>query len=182
VRGTPWHKGLRRWLRAAGLQYEPSTMPSRQIDEVPIVLVAVPNRDVGDGTLYSLRQASARSLGARPGARLACITVAPSDQADDSDTQRRLLEQLRRWAEPLDLNQHQVSFHVLGSDDVAGAIVRYAKRNAASIIVMGAATHGLKLQPIVPTIPIKVAMQAPCTVMLVKEDPPVLTGADPDED
>ena len=182
LRGTPWHKGLRRWLRAAGLQYEPSTMPSRQIDEVPIVLVAVPHRDASDGTLWSLRQASARSLGVRPGARLACVTVAASDAADDSGTQRRLLEQLRRWAEPLQLNQHQVSFHVLGSDDVAGAIVRYAKRNAVSIIVMGAATHGLKLQPIVPTIPVKVAMQAPCTVVLVKEDPPVLTGADPDED
>jgi hypothetical protein len=34
----------------------------------------------------------------------------------------------------------------------------------------------------VPTIPVKVAMQAPCTVMLVKEGLPVLTGADPDED
>jgi len=182
LHGTPWHGKLRRWLRAAGLQYEPSTMPSRQIDEVPIVLVAVPNRGASDGTLYSLRQASARSLGIRPGARLACITVAPPDAADDSDTQRRLLEQLRRWAEPLALGQHQVSFHVLGSGDVAGAIVRYAKRNAVSIIVIGAATHGLKLQPIVPTIPVKVAMQAPCTVMLVKEDLPVLTGADPDED
>lgn len=182
LRGTPWHAGMRRWLRAAGLQYRPSTMPSRQIDEVPIVMVAVPHRDAGDGTLWSLRQASARSLGVRPGARLACVTVAPSEAADDSGTQRRLLELLRRWAEPLQLNQHQVSFHVLGSDDVAGAIVRYAKRNAVSIIVMGAATHGLKLQPIVPTIPVKVAMQAPCTVMLVKEDPPVLTGADPDHD
>ncbi|MCE9657841.1 MAG: protein kinase [Burkholderiales bacterium] len=182
LRGTPWHRHLRRWLRAAGLQYEPSTMPSRQIDEVPIVLVAVPHGDVGEGTLYSLRQASARSLGARPGARLACITVTPSVGFDDPDTQRRLLEQLRRWAEPLDLRQHQVSFHVLESADVAGAIVRYAKRNTVSIIVMGAATHGLKLQPIVPTIPIKVAMQAPCTVMLVKEDLPVLSGVDPDDD
>jgi len=182
LHGTPWHRKLRRWLRAAGLQYEPSTMPSRQIDEVPIVMVAVPNRDASDGTLWSLRQASARSLGIRPGARLACVTVAPADAADDSDTQRRLLEQLRRWAEPLALGQHQVSFHVLGSGDIAGAIVRYAKRNAVSLIVMGAATHGLKLQPIVPTIPVKVAMMAPCTVMLVKEDLPVLTGADPDDD
>jgi nucleotide-binding universal stress UspA family protein len=181
MRGTPLRRQLGRWLRAAGLQYQPSAVPSRQIDEVPIVLVAVPHRDVGDATLYALRQATARSLGARPGARLACITVATAEAADDPHTQRRLLEQLRRWAEPLDLSQHQVSFHVLGAGDVAGAIVRYASRNAVSIIVMGAATHGLKLQPIVPTIPVKVAMQAPCTVMLVKEDLPVLSGADPDD-
>ena len=65
---------------------------------------------------------------------------------------------------------------------MAGAIVRYAKRNTVSIIVMGAATHGLKFQPIVPTIPVKVAMQAPCTVLLVKEDLPVVAGVDPDDD
>jgi len=157
-------------------------MPSRQIDEVPIVLLAVPNGDVSDGTLYSLRQATARSLGARPGARLACVTVTSPVGPEDTDTQRRLLEQLRRWAEPLDLSQHQVSFHVLESGDVAGAIVRYAKRNTVSLIVMGAATHGLKFQPIVPTIPVKVAMQAPCTVLLVKEDLPVVAGVDPDDD
>ena len=108
--------------------------------------------------------------------------MTPPVGPDDIDTQRRLLEQLRRWAEPLDLSQHQVSFHVLESGDVAGAIVRYAKRNTVSIIVMGAATHGLKFQPIVPTIPVKVAMQAPCTVLLVKEDLPVLSGVEPEDD
>jgi eukaryotic-like serine/threonine-protein kinase len=181
LQGTPWHQHMRRWLRSAGLQYRPSTMPSRQLDEVPIVMVAVPHVDVTDGTLYSLRQATARSLGVRPGARLACVTVVASAEADDSDTQRSMLEMLRRWSEPLDLSQHQASFHVLGSGDVATSIVQYAKRNTVSIIVMGAATHGLKLQPIVPTIPIKVAMQAPCTVMLVKEDLPVMSLADTEE-
>jgi hypothetical protein len=37
---------------------------------------------------------------------------------------------------------------------------------------MGAATHGLQLQRFVATVPIKVAMRAPCTVMLVKQDKP----------
>ena len=40
------------------------------------------------------------------------------------------------------------------------------------MIVMGAATHGLKLQAFKPTIPIKVAMEAPCTVILVKQELP----------
>ena len=34
---------------------------------------------------------------------------------------------------------------------------------------MGAATHGLKTQRFVATVPIKVAMDAPCTVILVKQ-------------
>ena len=37
------------------------------------------------------------------------------------------------------------------------------------MIVMGAATHGLHMQRLLTTVPIKVAMQAPCTVILVKQ-------------
>ncbi len=34
---------------------------------------------------------------------------------------------------------------------------------------MGAATHGLQMQRLLATVPIKVAMAAPCTVILVKQ-------------
>jgi eukaryotic-like serine/threonine-protein kinase len=180
LKGMSFWVHVRRWLRAAGLQYQPSAMPSRQGEDVPVVLAAVPNHGVSDATLYSLRLAVARSVGVRPGARLSCITIASPDEAADADCQRRLLEFLRRWAEPLDMSMHQSSFHVVGANDVATGIVQYAKRNAASIIVMGAATHGLKLQAFVPTIPIKVAMMAPCTVMLVKDDLPVLSMVEND--
>ena len=47
----------------------------------------------------------------------------------------------------------------------------YAKGNHVSLIVMGAATHGLKTQRFVATVPIKVAMEAPCTIILVKPCP-----------
>jgi eukaryotic-like serine/threonine-protein kinase len=40
--------------------------------------------------------------------------------------------------------------------------------NHVSVIVMGAATHGLVTQRFVATVPIKVAMAAPCTVIMVK--------------
>jgi serine/threonine protein kinase len=176
LQGTPWHQHLRRWLRAAGLQYQPSSMPSRQIDEVPIIMVAVPYVDVTDATLYSLRVSVQRTLGVRPGARLACVTVSTSSDAASTEMQRKLLEHLQRWAQPLDLSMHQVSFHALAANDVATAIVQYAKRNTVSAIVMGAATHGLALQPFVPTIPIKVAMMAPCTVILVKQELPFTVG------
>jgi nucleotide-binding universal stress UspA family protein len=61
---------------------------------------------------------------------------------------------------------------VLESGDVADAIVRYAQGNHVSMIVMGAATHGLQMQRFVATVPIKVAMEAPCTVVLVKQQLP----------
>jgi serine/threonine protein kinase len=174
VTGTKFRTHFKRWIKAAGMQYQPSPVPSQQIDEVPIVMVAVPYKDVSDATLYSLRQAVARSLGTRPGARLAVVTVisgGSSTEDNDSETsaQRRYLTTLRQWAQPLDHPGQQVSYHVLESGDVAQALLNYAHGNHVSVIVMGAATHGLKTQRFVATVPIKVAMEAPCTIILVKQ-------------
>ena len=179
TRGTGFKEHFKRWLRAAGKHYQPSPLPSRQIEEVPIVMVAIPHKDASDVTLWSLQQAVSRSLGLRPGARLACVTViSPNDtnstQTDRSETALHLhhLARLRHWAQALDLVGHQASFHVLESTDVAHALVRYAEGNHVSMIVMGAATHGLQLQRFVATVPTKVAIAAPCTVVLVKHPPP----------
>ena len=177
--GTGFWVHFKRWLRAAGMQYQPSPLPSQQIEQVPIVMVALPYKDVTDATLYSLREAVARSLGIRPGARLACVTVISpgdtnaTDNAQSETTVHRWhLTRLQQWAQPLDLTDHQTSFHVLEAGDVADAIVKYAEGNAVSMVIMGAATHGLQMQRFVATVPIKVAMEAPCTVILVKQSLP----------
>lgn len=176
VEGTGFWVHFKRWLKSTGMHYQPSPLPSQQIEEVPIVLVAVPHHDVTDATLYSLREAVARSLGTRPGARLACVTVISSGLTSSSDeahsetnVHRRHLSALRQWAQPLDQPGHSMSFHVLESGDPAQAILDYARGNHVSLIIMGAATHGLKTQRFVATVPIKVAMDAPCTVILVKQ-------------
>jgi serine/threonine protein kinase len=75
TQGTSFFTHFKRWLRAAGMHYQPSPLPSQQIEEVPILMVAVPHHEASDATLYSLRQAVSRSLGLRPGARLAVVTV-----------------------------------------------------------------------------------------------------------
>ena len=187
LKGTGFGTHFKRWLRAAGAQYQPSPLPARQITEVPILLVAVPNNEVTDATRYSLRQAVNRSLGIRPGARLACVTVVPpgsSSDANKSETtvHRAMLAMLKDWARGVDLTGHQISYHVLESTDVADAIVRYAQSNHVSMIVMGSATHGLQLQRFVATVPIRVAMHAPCTVILVKQSVPFdFLGADQKE-
>ena len=174
--GTRFGTHFKRWIKAAGMHYQPSPLPAHQIEEVPIVMVAIPNKDVSDATLYSLRQAVARSMGTRPGARLACVTVispgqtsTSNDAQSETSVQRRYLASLRQWAQPLDMPGHQTSYHVLEASDVAHALVNYAAGNQVSLIVMGAATHGLKTQRLVATVPIKVAMDAPCTVILVKQ-------------
>jgi eukaryotic-like serine/threonine-protein kinase len=177
---------FKRWLKAAGMHYHPSPLPSTEIDQVPIVMVAVPWQDASDATLYSLRRAAARSLGIRPGARLACVTVIGSGAVDATDRERsevqlhrRQLQALRQWTQGLELEGHQVSFHVLEGSDAADALVQYARGNNVSLMILGAATHGLKMQRLIATVPMRVAMQAPCSVMLVKQKLPFseLAGA-----
>jgi serine/threonine protein kinase len=175
IRGTSWLTHLKRWVKAAGMHYHPSPLPSAQIDQVPIVMVAVPWRDAGDATLYSLRRATERSLGVRPGARLACVTVVGPGDSDSTNASasevaihRLQLERLHQWSQGLDLQLHQVSFHVLESGDVAEALVKYARANGVTLMILGTATHGLKLQRLIATVPMRVAMDPPCSVMLVK--------------
>ena len=90
----------------------------------------------------------------------------------ESSVHRVHLARMQQWSQGLDLQDHQVSFHVLEASDVAHALVTYAAGNEVSMIIMGAATHGLQMQRFVSTVPIKVAMDAPCTVILVKQDVP----------
>ena len=52
---------------------------------------------------------------------------------------------------------------------MAEALVNFAVGNRVNGLVQGAATHGLKLQRLLATMPIKIAMAAPCTVRLVKQ-------------
>lgn len=179
TRGTGFREHFRRWIRAAGAHYQPSPKPSENIASVPIVMVAIPNQDVTDATLFSLREATRRSLGIRPGAKLACVTVVSPSQTSSTEEEkgetqihRHYLSMLRQWTQGIDLQHHQTSYHVLEASDVADALVQYAKGNHVSMIVMGAATHGLLMQRLLITVPIKVAMEAPCTVVLVKQHLP----------
>lgn len=176
LRGTPWRTHLKHWLRAAGMHYQPSPLPAQQIEDTPILMVAVPHADASDATLYSLRQAVARSLAIRPGARLACVTVTSPSASSTSDSQRsetmlhrQHMARLRQWAQGLDLAGHPVSYHVLEASDVAQALVRYAAANHVSMMILGAATHGLQMQRFIATVPMRVARDAPCTVILVKQ-------------
>lgn len=170
---------MRRWVKATGMQYHPSPLPSTQIGETPILMVAIPHKDVSDSTLYSLRQAVARSLSTRPGARLAIVTVISPASTSSTDSQRSEthvhrthLARLKHWAQGLDTSGHGVSCHVLEASDVALALVRYAEGNHVGLIILGAATHGLQMQRLIATVPMRVARDAPCTVILVKQQLP----------
>lgn len=179
LRGISFLGQWRRWIKAAGMDYHPSPLPSQQIRARPILMVAVPHQDASDATLYSLRQAVARSLATRPGARLAIVTVispsassATDSRRSETQLHRTHLAQLKQWAQGLQTEGHGVSYHVLESADTALALVRYARGNHVGLMILGAATHGLPMQRLIATVPMRVARDAPCTVILVKQTLP----------
>jgi nucleotide-binding universal stress UspA family protein len=108
------------------------------------------------------------------------LTSASDEEKSETTVHRRYLSTLHQWAQPLEQPGLQISCHVLESGDPAHALLEYARGNNVSVIVMGAATHGLKTQRFVATVPIKVAMDAPCTVVLVKQALPFALLAEGD--
>jgi eukaryotic-like serine/threonine-protein kinase len=160
---------LRRWLAGAAANYQPSPLLD-PISQPPIVMVAVPYQDATEAVLEALRQAVKRTLGNRPGARLSCVSVISPVDTSQSEVlvHQKMMTYLRHWAANLELGNHVATYHVIESSDVAQALLTYADGNQVNLIIMGAATHGLQIQRFVATVPIKVAMHAPCTVMLVK--------------
>jgi hypothetical protein len=158
-----------------GMHYEPSPLPSERVGEVPIVMVAgaAPRHHRCRAVCAA---ASHQTLaGHRPGARLPCVTV--GGWARRAGRRRppctaTTWASCGQWARGLDGGDRQLSFHVLQSDDVAARCSPTRRPTTVSLIVMGAATHGLALKRWIPTVPARRRGGSTCSVLLVKDAPP----------
>lgn len=173
--GGPWLAQLRRWLRVAG---SPDPAPDTPTGEYPLVMVAVPYPEMPEAALQDLQQAVGRSLGLRPGVRLDVVTVVTPSAGNPEEPAHRAAQRLRlqQWVRPLDLHGHGVSYHVLEATDVAQALVRHAETHSVGLMILDAAVHGPQHQHLVATVPMRVARDAPCSVLLVK---PPLAASEP---
>jgi nucleotide-binding universal stress UspA family protein len=188
---------LKRWVRAAGYEPAPCPQPSAQLAGAPIVLVAIATTHQNETMAQALRDAVKRLL-VEEHTRLACVTVIrPTPELggsaqDENATGQRLKHRvvLRHWAEPLQLTSGRVSFHVLEANDIADALLEYARLNQVDHIVIGgpprevrlpgmlgavssgmpveAAPEPLQLLRLLGTASTKVATHAPCTVTVVR--------------
>lgn len=178
--GTSLLQKLKRFFWSAGIEYTPSALPRRTIKEVPIVMVAIPSRsNVDDVVLWGLRRMAGRALGNRMGARLAVVTVLKSsmvsstnDDFSETTMHRQLISKMQRWADGIDVRGHQISFHVLDSDDIPGAILCFASENHVDLIIMGANSSKRVGSRIIARGALRVASEANCTVTLVREQLP----------
>jgi nucleotide-binding universal stress UspA family protein len=146
------------------------------VARAPIILAAVATQHGDDATLEALREAVRRLLAGAGPHRLACATVIRpvpelgGSREDETGARQRIrhLAVLRSWAEPLGLGPTQASFHVLESGDAAQALLGYARQNRVDHIVIGAPARDIPLRGLLGTVATQVALEAPCTVTLVR--------------
>jgi serine/threonine protein kinase len=141
----------------------------------PIVAVAI---DLTEGTPLlndELRRTAQRILATLPSARLACINViklgrVTIDSTLDEQGHNKQIDRLvalRHWAEPLKLESHRLTAHVLEAVDPAHAILDFAAANHVDHIVIGA-RHSSLLRKLLGSVSAKVAAEASCTVTVVR--------------
>jgi eukaryotic-like serine/threonine-protein kinase len=167
---------LRRWVLAAGFEPAPLARPSSHLPAASIVLAAVATQHTNEAQFEALREAVRTVLVEREHRRLACATVIRptpelgGSREDETASRQRIkhLALLRHWAEPLRLAPGQVSYHVIESGDPSAALLDYARVNGVDHIVIGAPPPDVPLRGLLGTVATKVALEAPCTVTLVR--------------
>lgn len=146
-----------------------------QISYAPIVAVAV---DLSDGSASlndALRITTERLLATLPSARLACLNVLKLgritiDYTLDEQGKNKQIDRLvalKHWAEPLKLESHRLTAHVLEAVDPANAILEFAQANRVDHILIGARQDSL-LRKLLGSVSAKVVAEASCTVTIVR--------------
>jgi nucleotide-binding universal stress UspA family protein len=145
---------------------------TRPPPRAPVILVAVSLRVGLEEVRQALLDASASVLANMPGARLACVNVMPTsliavdenvDATGENVHVQRLVE-LRNWAKPLQLPKGKITYHLLESRNVAGAILDFARINKVDHLIIGAPTAlGSRGK-----VSVRVTTDAPCTVTTVR--------------
>jgi serine/threonine protein kinase len=146
-----------------------------QLSSAPIVAVAI---DLAEGSAVlndALRVTAGRILATLPSARLACVNVLKQGRItidftlDEQGHNKQIdrLVALRHWAEPIKLDEHRLTAHVLEGVDPAAAILEFAQTNQIDHILIGARQDSL-MRKLLGSVSAKVAAEARCTVTVVR--------------
>ena len=149
-----------------------------QLSSAPIVAVAI---DLAEGSAAlndALRVTAGRILATLPSARLACLNVLKQGRItidftlDEQGHNKHIdrLVALRHWAEPIKLDEHRLTAHVLEGVDPAAAILEFAQANHVDHILIGARQDSL-MRKLLGSVSAKVAAEALCTVTVVRPNP-----------
>ncbi len=166
---------LKRRFREDGARPVPAKAAASIDEDAPILAVAVDLSDAAAAVASDLRDMVSHLLGTLPGARVACLNVLKQgvitlDTTLDKEGRNKHLQrlvELRQWAEPLNLEEGRVSFHVLESPQPASAILRFAQTNHVDHILLGARASSIR-RTFLGSVSREVASQAACTVTVVR--------------
>jgi len=151
--------------------------PEREAEasDAPIVAAAINLDDMTPDLADKLRRTLLRILERSPEARLAVLNVLKlnriaMDQTLDEEGNNKHVARLvglKDWARPMKIAQGRVTYHVLEAIDPADTLLDYARVNNVDHIVMGARANST-MRKILGSVSGKVAMEAPCTVTVVR--------------
>lgn len=151
--------------------------PEREAEasDAPIVAAAINLDDMTPELADKLRRTLLRILERSPEARLAVLNVLKLnrialDQTLDAEGNNKHVARLvglKDWARPMKIAQGRITYHVLEAIDPADTLLDYARVNNVDHIVMGARANST-MRKILGSVSGKVAMEAPCTVTVVR--------------
>lgn len=154
------------------------------------VLVAVDVENGVDRLAEEVRAEAARVLAARPGSRLACLTVLRTEiigsdklvNAEGRSVYVSRLVALKDWAREFQRGDDAIAFHVIEAVSAAGAILSYAEQNDVGHIVLGARSSSA-LRRHLGSVSTQVVAEALCSVSVVRVKPleEALQDAAPDD-
>jgi len=175
--GMPVFARLRRWFDA--LQLQPPPMPALASPAIraPHILVAIDTEHEHEALAQAMRNTVRYAMAAETHCRISCLTVLEPSIFTEEDEGRELanslytqrLIALHHWAHPLGLSPDKLRFHVLEAGDPAAALVDYANRHQADLIVMGARGHSA-LRRFLGSVSSHVVAEAPCSVTVVRTE------------
>lgn len=166
---------LRRRGEAPHMLIDPAPERAPEASDAPIVAAAVNLDDMTPELAEQLRRTALRILERAPDARLAVLNVLKLnrialDQTLDEDGHNKHIQRLvglKDWARPMKISQGRITYHVLEAIDPADTLLDYARVNNVDHIVMGARANST-MRKILGSVSGKVAMEAPCTVTVVR--------------
>jgi len=170
---------LARWWRARGARPAPRLPPNAQVATAPVIMVAVDTTHAHDPRQPLLQRATAQVLSLSPEYRLLCVSVisaAPVVEGagaagDAAGAHLEHLVRLRHWAGPLRLPPERQSLHVIESPSPERALLDFARRNHADLILLGAPAPGQQALAWWRSVASGVTAHAHCSVYMVRAGP-----------
>jgi nucleotide-binding universal stress UspA family protein len=162
-----------RWLQSRRRKASPGA--AAQVLSAPIVAAAIDLSDKSPALAGALRVATHRVLATEPDARLACLNVIKTsrmqlDEIGDAEGRTAHLQrlaELKHWAQPLNLPEDRITYHVFEATDPASVLLDYVRDNMVDHLIVGARASSL-LRRYLGSVSSKIVAEAFCTVTVVR--------------